>query len=302
MGGNRIVLLDGREIAEGRELTTALAALEESEPPGHQAGIVYPEAGNRLRVRAVSVSWRDFIPACGGLTQVLGVALEGTAFADRLGLRMSGERAEVTLAFDAWPVALTLHRAGGRVTRVDADLTAFLDECRRSRVGPVDLDGVRAMQVGSFLVLNADRLSARYRGVDVPGLDEPAKALLTDVQRRYQEIIGLESWNFTLYDWHPERGGDLRVVFPHAIGQGHIEPACGTGSVALAVALFESGEAGRRLGKTDRPRLKLECGDSADLGGPDLTTAELELQSGHVTRVSFHHDNVEITEEGTLAE
>jgi hypothetical protein len=301
MGGNRIVLLDGREIAEGRELTTALAALDESEPPGHQAGIVYPEADDRLRVRVVSVSWRDFIPACGGLTQVLGVALEGTAFADRLGLRTSGERAKVSLAFDAWPVALTLHRAGGRVTRVDADLTAFLNECRRDRVGPVDLDGVRAMQVGTFLVLNADRLSSRYPGVDIPGLDEPARALLTDVHRRFQEITKLESWDFALYDWHPERGGDLRVVFPHAIGQGHIEPACGTGSAAVAVALFESGEASRRLEKTDRPHLKLESGGGADLGGPDLTTTELELESGHVTRVSFHHDNVEITEEGTLA-
>ncbi len=42
-----------------------------------------PEADGALRVRMVGISWRDFIPACGGLTQVLGKALEGTTYADR---------------------------------------------------------------------------------------------------------------------------------------------------------------------------------------------------------------------------
>ncbi len=302
MGGNRIVLLDGREIPAGREVSTALAALEASEPHGHQAGIVYPEANGDLRVRVVSISWRGFIPACGGLTQVLGKALEGTTFADRLGLRLQGRRPRVILHFDAYRVPLELERRQGQVRQVHADFTAFVDESRRRRVGPVELDTIAAMQVGTFLVLNADGVRSRYGDADFSGLDGPAREILMHLQRLFQETIGLQAWDVVLYDWHPDGEGDVRVVFPHALPQDHVEPACGTGSVALAVALFESGEAADRLPATAHPSLLIESGGGPNLGGPDLTTVDLRLDEGRVIGASFHHDTVEITAEGELPE
>ncbi len=293
MGGNRIVLLDGRQIPENAVLAVALAALDESRPPAHQAGILYPStSSDSLRVRVVSISWRDFIPACGGLTQVLGKALIEADLGERFGLKLAGDLPQVTLEFDAWPVPLQLHCQGSKVERVAADLTPFLAECRQRGVRSVDLDGIEAGQVGSFLVLDADRVRARYCDVDFDRLDETARAILIQLQARFQERIDLTSWDFALFDRSTERGGHARALFPHRLPTGHVEPSCGTGSVALAVYLAETLEpqvqSGRRV-------LHLETGGEPRLGGPDLTTVEFDLEGGRVRTVGFSHDNVTLS-------
>jgi hypothetical protein len=298
MGGNRIVLLDGRQLRD-RALDVALTALDESHLHGHQAGLLYPsQTPGSLRVRVVSISWRDFIPACGGLTQVLGKALIEAGLGERFGLQLAGELPTVTLEFDAWPVTLQLHREGARVERVAADLTPFLVECRNRGIRRLDLDGIPAWQVGSYLVLDADRVRTRYCDVDLDGLSETARELLSRLQTRFQDKIGLPSWDFVLYDLHPEGGGHARALFPHRLPIGHVEPSCGTGSVALAVPLSEFVDSQPHA---DRRVLHLETGGETRLGGPDLTTVELDLKDGLVQSVSFSHDNVTLTADGRIS-
>jgi len=299
MGGNRIVLLDGRQLPGDGALDAALTALDESHLNGHQAGLLYPSAKpDSLRVRVVSISWRDFIPACGGLTQVLGKALIEAGLGERFGLQLAGELPEVTLEFDAWPVTLQLHRQGNNVERVAADLTPFLEECRDRGVRSVDLDGIEAGQVGSYLVLDADRVRTRYCDVDFDRLSETARELLMQLQTRFQERIGLTSWDFALFDRRTERGGHARALFPHRLSIGHVEPSCGTGSVALAVFMAESVDPQPQFG---RRVLHLETGGEPRLGGPDLTTVELELEGGRVQSVAFSHDNVTLPGQGQIS-
>lgn len=107
----------------------------------------------------------------------------------------------------------------------------------------------------------------------------------------------------SLYDWNPERGGDLRVLFPHQPMKGHIEPACGTGSLSAGVALFESGDLRQRMGQIGSNcwDLCLESGGGPSLGGPDRTQLWLESNGSRLTGASFTHSFVEITAWGKVS-
>lgn len=66
---------------------------------------------------------------------------------------------------------------------------------------------------------------------------------------------------------------------------GNIEPTCGTGSTALALALLMTGE-GKDLGlvRDGRIKVRLETGGGHALGGPDITTVVVETKGEEVTR------------------
>jgi hypothetical protein len=303
MGGNRIVLLDGRAMEPRDDREVALAALSPEGLHGHQAGVLRPgTAPERVRVRVVSISWRDFIPACGGLTQVLGHALVHTDVAKWVGLASRLPPWDVTLEFDAWPVPLRLRSAGRQGVRVEAELSAFVTQCRRQHVGPVTLDGVPAWQVGTFLVLDADVVRERLPDADVDALDGPSRMRLLGLHHTFQQLTGRESWDFCLYDWAATGDRDVRVVFPHALPIDHVEPACGTGSVALVTALVESGAAAAN-GFTPRHgelTLRLETGGAPVLGGPETTRVTVDVRNSTVQGARFTHSNVTLTAAGTL--
>jgi proline racemase len=303
MGGNRIVLLDGRAVAAERAREVALAALSPEGLHGHQAGLLLPgtEPG-RVRVRVVSISWRDFIPACGGLTQVLGHALVHTEVASWVGLTARVPPWDVTLEFDAWPVPLRIRAAGKGGVRVESDLSAFVSQCRQQHVGPVTLEGVPAWQVGTFLVLDADVVRERLPEADVDTLDGPSRMRLLGLHHTFQQLTGRESWDFCLYDWAATGDRDVRVVFPHALPIDHVEPACGTGSVALVTALVESGAAARNgfPPRDGELTLRLETGGAPVLGGPETTRVSVTVRHATVQVARFTHSNVSLTAAGVL--
>ncbi len=303
MGGNRIVLLDAAQLSGGRALPAALEVLGHDYLCGHQAGWVRRSAEpGRLEVRVVSISWRDFIPACGGLTQVLGKALVETAWGRGFGVAQSGAKRQVTLGFEAWPVELRIHCEGSEVRGVDSDFSAFAQACQRNGIEPVDLDGVAATRVGTFLVLDADAVSERYPQVDFEAMDAASQAVLVELQQRFERVLGRRSCDVALYDGRASGRGTLRAVFPHRVAMGHIEPACGTGSVALALALAASDKASARARRTAGGlELALETGGQAVLGGPELTRVCLRLSGNRVVGASLRHDNVAIVAEGTLS-
>jgi len=303
MGGNRIALLDGRAVPEERYVDQALRALAPEVLHGHQAGWLLPAAEpDHVRVRVVSISWRDFIPACGGLTQVLGHALVCSPAAGWVGLHPGASPWTVTIDYDAWPVPLHVTHEGTAARRVDADLSAFVHDCRTRGIRPLTLMGHPAYQVGTFLVLDADTVRELRPDADVSGLDETTRQDLLRIHREFHHQTGLESWDFALYDWGASGDRDLRVVFPHALPIHHVEPACGTGSVALAVALVESGAAREHglVPEDGRLRLRLESGGAPVLGGPETTTVNLSVQEDRVTGVTFFHDRVTLTAIGEL--
>ena len=159
--------------------------------------------------------------------------------------------------------------------------------------------GVDVVRAGKFLVINAENFKKVHPGADFVNWDHPTRDLLLAVQDQFFTATGEVEPNVALYDWHPENGGDLRVVFPHYIKDDFFEPSCGTGSVALGIALLAGGELTTLLDHgSSRLILNIESGGGIELGGPDFTTLELEIDSGIVKSVVFSHSLVEITAVG----
>ncbi len=288
MGGNLIILLHGDEMNQPRELEQTLRVLSGKYLTGHQAGILYPpEMGGDLRVRIVSCSWRDYIPACGGLTQVLGKAIGETDIGHRYGIALDEGKVPVTLEFDCGLVPLQLDVKNGHVNRVETNLSSFVEECTTEGIEEVIVDDVPITRVGSFMVVSGEDIAARYRGVDFELMNSETLNVFAALQQRFQEKIETESWIVALYDENTANGGDARALFPHSVMSGHIEAACGTGSVALALGL-----ATKRSGQS--LTLTFETGGEPVLGGNDKTTVHLERKGSTVTSATFSHDNVEI--------
>jgi diaminopimelate epimerase len=132
-------------------------------------------------------------------------------------------------------------------------------------------------------------------------MDPFSVEVLSNLQSKYQEATGTSNLHFCLYDNRTEKEGRLRAVYPHSVQEGHIEPACGTGSVALAMALLMTDE-GQRLGLSDGKSINvtLETGGKPVLGGPDETTVVISIEEDSRIKATFSHSLVEITSQGVV--
>ncbi|GAB6280095.1 MAG: hypothetical protein STSR0007_01460 [Thermovirga sp.] len=304
MGGNLILILDGRQIKkESQVLETTLAALDRNRLFGEQAGVVYPSGKeNGLKALIVDITNRAYIPSCGGFTQVLGRALVETDLAESFGIRIDDPVSTVRLETEAGETPLTIYTENGAFKRVGSDMTSFARFLSDDGAMPVDLDGIQACKSGYYIVQDASNLEKLFPGADFEEMNNAAMEAIAEAQKRFHEKGFSRSLHFSLYDTAPTNGGDLRVVFPHSVLTGHIEPTCGTGSIALALGLLASGE-GERFGfvKDGKLKVRLESGGRPVMGGPDITTVVAETDGGKIHRAVFSHSLIEITAQGKVA-
>lgn len=302
MGGNLIALLWSEDLEGEVGLEVLLRAIEVLDV--HEAGALYRSraAHNHLCVRIVGRSSRRFIPACGGLTQVLGRALLESKLKRYFSVGYEEPVTLVRLETDGGPVELRISTRGGRVTRVTTDMTSFARECYREGTHPLMLGRVRAFKVGKFLVVNASDVKRRYPLCRFDKLDSYSASVLQRLQNVYQDRFCAGCFDFALYDLNPEHVGCARAVFPHNIATGHIEPSCGTGSIAIGLALLSSGRFAHVIeGRGKVILLYLEEGrEPPGLGGPDLVRVEMHVRGDEVIKAYFSHSRVEILSEGVL--
>ncbi len=300
MGGNRIILLRGDQLPPGRELEIAVKLMEPNYLHAHEAGIVYErEEQGHIEVKIAEPSLPCFISACGGFTQVLGAALIETALGELFGINKRDPLVDVMLHTDCGPTALAIETLSGKALRIKTDMGCFVRECYERGVEKLNLSSVQVMRSGKFLVVNTDLFKAAHPQADFSSWDMRTRDALFAMQSQFQQKTGEIEPNVTLYDWRPEQGGDLRVVFPHQAKDDFIEPSCGTGSVALGIALLASGELNRLLpaGK-GLLTLNLESGGGLELGGPEVTVLEMEVNDHQVQSMAFSHSLVQITAVG----
>jgi hypothetical protein len=280
-------------------LETVLLALRDTHLGCHEAGVVYPASSTgRLALRIVGRSSRKFITACGGLTQVLGQAIGSGQMKEVLGFGPAGSGG-VVLETEAGEVSLLIENRGGSI-RTETDLTPFLEEIRRSGVEEVRLQGTRAVRAGKFLVVCADDLLDRFRADEIVELAPCVRSALTEIQAGFLHRFPQASLDFALYDLHPERCGTLgRLVFPHWLPEGHVEPACGTGTIAVCAVLAFLGQLPLRTGRTPM-EVRFESGGGPKLGGPETTTVFLEMDGGEIRTIRFSHSLVELTSKGKV--
>jgi len=302
MGGNEILLLDGHQIGKGRELEAGLFALNAPNIRGHQAGLLYKSESNApLKVRIVDAASRGFITACGGFTQVFGKALIETHLSEKLDVEITEPVTQVALETDAGSVLVEVRSNNGRVERVDTNMKSFIVECYELGIQAIRVNSVKAMRVGKFLAVNADDIKRRYPEIGFENLDDKTLRILKKLQDDFDSHRYLRRRNadFALYDLDPlNTTNSGRVIFPHRISADSIEPACGTGTVAVGIAMVERGEVELSDGTLE---LSFESGgDVSSIGGPELTTLKLHIKAGKVVDASFSHSLVEILAAGTL--
>jgi hypothetical protein len=300
MGGNLIILLRGDQLPAGRELEIAVKLMGPNYLHAHEAGILYRTGTpGQIEVKIVEPTLPCFISACGGFTQVLGAALIETELGELFGVEQGASHAEALLLTGCGPTKLNIETLNHKAVRIMTDMECFVDECYERGVGPLHFHGVDVMQAGKFLVVDAEKFSEACPEADFTCWNDPARDLMHRIQHDFMKETGEAEPNVVLYDWSPLNGGDLRAVFPHYVQDDFFEPSCGTGSVALGIALMASGELSRlQPGSTGRLTLNIESGGGIELGGPEITLLEMNFDAGRVSSAVFSHSLVEVTAVG----
>jgi diaminopimelate epimerase len=303
MGGNKILLLDGDQINREKLLPTALHALDELALSGHQAGILFPpERGGTVRVRIVSICGRDFIGACGGLTQVLSRALVETELGERYKPDYQDNVCQINIEFDQINVETSVALNEGKFVEVNTDFSAFAHEILLRGIERIDLGGLEAWRVGYFFVIDADKVKEKYPEVNFEIMDGATKEIITLLQYRFLGATGITSWDSAFYDHNPTNGSDLRAFFPHNVRIGYVEPSCGTGSIALALAFSTNGEK-KIIGTESNGQyiVKLETGGKPTISGVDHTKVVIERSYDIFKRAVFSNSNVQLVASGILS-
>jgi proline racemase len=302
MGNNTIIFLQGQQIPKGKELDVALEILKPQVISGHDVGIIYPPTlGGDLKVKIVGLTSRAFITACGGLTQVVGKVLVETDFARFLPIPIHEPQTRIVLETDGGNTQITVEVARGKAVRVWTDMRSFVDECYDMGVASIDLNGVEAWKIGKFLVIDGDKVKKAYPEVALENLDDRTKQVLLQLQDEFKKLTSPRNADFSVYDWNPKNAGDLRVVFPHDLRTGHVEPACGTGFVATSVSVWEMGELQNRgMIEDGEVCFQYECGGAPVLGGSEYTQIHMKSDGEKVTDVKFSHNVIEILEQGRI--
>lgn len=298
MGGNNILFLYGDQVPAGREVEFANRVRSFCGIASHQVGILRPPVnGGDVAVTIVG-SLHHTITMCGGLSQVFGKFIVEGRFEDRFNVEVKEPTTTVILETEAGLVPIDISVQDGEVRQVITGMDCFVEELYQDGVYPLDLSGVGAYRVGKALVINADTIKHHNPDINIEELDEAARRVLVDLQDAFlydENIQGRKSNDFAVYDLHPLHGGDARIVFPHNLRTGQIEPSCGTLSVAVAVAMYESGEI-----SDETVQVSFESGGKPTLGGPEITCVHLKAREGRIREVSFSHSLIEPIAEGRV--
>lgn len=301
MGGNLIALLYGEDLEELEDSEKLEVALKAIDFLGvHEAGLLHhPRGEGHLYVKIVGRSSRHYITACGGLTQVLGKAVLETRVGTYFNIECQEPLDSILLETDGGLVELMINTYSGKVI---TDMSAFVEECYREGITPLRINKINVAKVGKFLVVNASEIRKRYPLSNFSELDSYSKALLQSLQRKFQDLFCPNCFDFALYDHNPKHLGHIRAVFPHNVATGHIEPSCGTGSVAISLASWHYVKRPYEFRRQKEGIvLLIETGkEPPGLGGPDLTRVELRASPDRVFKAYFTHSRVEILQEGVL--
>nr|HPI98397.1 hypothetical protein [Synergistales bacterium] len=181
---------------------------------------------------------------------------------------------------------------------------SFAGELYTSGIEGMEILGVSVFRIGKFLVINAEEIKKVFPKIDPGSMNGYSREVLFDIQKEARGIdpgIGLD---YALYDWNPANKGNLRAVFPHYIPTDHIEPSCGTGTVAIGLCLAFNGELKEHFPESGvesaEIELDFEVGGARTLGGPEISNLTFVMNKNRLRNISFSHDVVELTSRGKV--
>lgn len=243
---------------------------------------------------------------CGGMTQVIGNALVETFLRDHFRIDTTQPVLSIKLMTASGVIPIQIEIRDSRVSRVTTVMDSYLSHLHRLGVESLCLQGIPVLRVGDYAVMDVAVLEQQCPGLNFTRRDPgPHLSQVNKVLRAFMERLGLNGVNGMLYDARTEGPGDFRV-FPRfysddlAAARIPWEFQCGTGSIAVAVALAHE------------KRLPFACGEGTvvlewgshrttpDPYGIRTSHLQLELQENQLISASFSHSVVEILAEGEL--
>jgi hypothetical protein len=296
MGGNEIVLLHESQIPKRGRLKIVLSILDPPSVRGDQAVLLdRPRRGGDIKVTVVDRASRDFLTACGGMAQVLCKAMLETRLGEHYRVRLP--RKQLAIETDSGTVRVSVGGTRRRPVLL-TDMTSFVKECYRLGVSTIQVAGVEATKVGRFLVADAEKIQEKYPNADFSTMNRNAVDILMEMQAHYdrQHFSDARNADYSLYSMYPDDPTRGRVLFPHNITDGHVEPSCGSGSVGIAISLAHT----KRL-RDGVSSLRFDCGGTPVLGGPDTTKVKVAILDGRILTAEFTHSLVEIVSTGKVS-
>ena len=311
-GWDEIIFIYGDQLPEGEEVDISLSILRKPSIRGVEVGILYPPAGpGNIRIKMVDDTTQGYILMCGGLTQAIGKAIVETQVGNHFGIRTSDGTNRVCLETDAGLIPIDIEVKNNSVQKVVTDMRPYVDTCYKRGVELVDMKGMSLASVGvekkgmEFLALDADELSKQYPNLNFWKQEKAALDALEEIYRDFLRQKGLPLGYLygTVYKMEKtEPAKKVRAVFRffpwNYTSRDYLEYACGTGTVAIGIAMHERGQIDFQNGAVD---LFLE------IGGEHLpvdirvrTQLTVEGTNQRVTGAWFSHDPVEVVASGKL--
>jgi len=301
-GWDILTLVIGEQVPVGREYETALKIVDAPVNGGIEVGLMYPpdEKGD-IPVKILNAAERDWIPMCGGMTQVIGKAVVETFLKDYYKIVPVENRVTIQLRTDSSCIPIKVDVKNNQATKVTTVMDDYIAYLNPSKVEQFSVQNVPVAKVGYFIIINIDALTEQFAGIDFtqrsPGkhweiLDE-IYLICKQKQKDDDELY------IMLYDMHPEGEGQARF-FPRFYHENPWEFQCGTGTIATGIGMAAMGDLPF---KGDKGTVLVEWGSHKATPDPyGIRTSEINLglKDGHVCSASFSHNIIEILSEGKL--
>lgn len=310
-GWDTVTLLHEGSVAADLERDHALRILDAPILGGLEVGYLGKTARrNELRLRVLASTQRDWIPMCGGMTQVIGKALVETSLRELVERDPGAATLTVQLITESGTIPVEVAIENDRAVRISTVMDCYVDFLYGRGLTPVVLEGVEALDVGGeYLVFDIEALERVHSGVEFRTRrddDGNGVEIIHRLLKAYRAHRGVHTGvSGMMYERGGEGPGQFRV-YPRfysddeAAARIPFEFQCGTGTVAVGLALAHNG----LLPSARRDvHLILEWGSqrvTPDPYGIRVSRLDAVLDGGRIAQARFSHSVVEILAEGTL--
>ncbi|NRA37826.1 MAG: hypothetical protein HRU15_06780 [Planctomycetes bacterium] len=300
-GWDTVSFVDARDIPEDQLANIGNMILNEPIRGGIEVCFMWPgKNGGDVAVKIFDCSHRDWIPMCGGMSQIMGKVLTESSFAHRFNIPDNSSR--IIMETDSGLIPIDIHN-----NEICTQMKNFCEYVYKESVYPIEIFNIQCMRVGNFLIINIDELNKAHPDIDFTRRDPGEHVnILHAMHLEYQKQASLGAAVYSiLYDLNPEGPGYGRL-FTRFLDPSHLttdlpyELQCGTGTIAAGIAMAERGELPFKEGEGS---LLLEWGSqktTPDPYGIRCSELHLELSNGKVIDAAFSHSVIEILIDGEL--
>lgn len=312
-GFDEIIFLYGDQVPRGKELEIGLPLLRRPNLRGTEVGMLYePEEDGDIKVKILERTAKGFIDMCGGLTQTLGKAVIETHIGKCFGIKVREPQTKFVLETKSGPILIAVDVADGIAKKITTDMRSYVRRLNRYGIEHVKIRDIDAMSLRinpsqvEFLIFRVDELKKKYPDVNFWQKDEPTLDILKMLYEHFLEEEGLQQpfLYSAIYDAHPNENVDATVVFrwyptmytPYYQEEDY-EEACGTGTVAVGIAMIENGDL---LSGNPNAIFQVGSEDLIDESRQTFTQLRMIVNEGKVTNAEFSHNLVELIASGKI--